>query len=154
MNIFRDPVMLIAFGFGSGLSPKAPGTCGTLVAIPLFLLLQPLGTNAYLSIVALAGTAGVWICSKAARKLNVHDHPGIVWDEIVGFWISMAGIPVSVETVLAGFLLFRFFDILKPWPIGSIDRCVEGGLGVMLDDVAAGVFSWLGLQALIGSGLL
>ncbi|MGH8549690.1 MAG: phosphatidylglycerophosphatase A family protein [Methylococcales bacterium] len=154
MNIFRDPVLLIAFGFGSGLSPKAPGTCGTLAAIPLYLLLQALGLIPYLALVGLAGIAGVWICSTASRKLGVHDHQGIVWDEIVGYWISMAGIPVSVQTLLAGFLLFRFFDILKPWPIKTIDRSVEGGLGIMLDDVAAGVFACLGLHALMRLGLL
>ncbi|MCI0667402.1 MAG: phosphatidylglycerophosphatase A [Methylococcaceae bacterium] len=154
MNIFRDPVLFIAFGFGSGLSPKAPGTCGTLVAIPLFLLLQTLGVIPYLAAVGFAGAGGVWICSKASRTLNVRDHQGIVWDEIVGFWISMAGVPVSVQSVLAGFLLFRFFDILKPWPIKTIDRSVAGGLGVMLDDVIAGVFAWLVMQGLILSEFL
>ena len=154
MNIFRDPVLLIAFGFGSGLSPRAPGTCGTLVAIPLFLLLQQLSLVPYLAIVGVAAVAGVWICSLASAKLGVHDHQGIVWDEIVGYWITMAGIAVSIQTVVAGFILFRFFDVVKPWPIRQIDRSVAGGLGIMLDDVIAGVFAWVVLNSLLLAGLV
>lgn len=154
MNIFRDPILFFAFGFGSGLSPIAPGTCGTLVAIPFFLLLQPLGMAPYMALVGLATVVGVWICTQASRKVGVHDHQGIVWDEIVGYWITMAGIPVSVETVFSGFVLFRFFDIVKPWPIRPIDRFVDGGLGVMLDDVVAGIFAWIVLYGLVYFGLL
>ena len=154
MNIFRDPILLIAFGFGSGLSPKAPGTCGTLLAIPLFLLLQQFSLASYLAIVGVAAVAGVWICSLASAKLGVHDHQGIVWDEIVGYWITMTGIAVSLQTVIAGFMLFRFFDIVKPWPIRQIDRSVAGGLGIMLDDVIAGVFAWAVLNILHLMGLI
>jgi phosphatidylglycerophosphatase A len=154
MNIFRDPVLLIAFGFGSGLSPRAQGTCGTLVAIPLFLLLQQFSLAPYLAIVGVAAVAGVWICSLASVKLGVHDHQGIVWDEIVGYWITMAGVAVSVQTVVAGFILFRFFDVVKPWPIRQIDRSVAGGLGIMLDDVIAGVFAWVVLNILLLAGLI
>ncbi|MGR9105592.1 MAG: phosphatidylglycerophosphatase A family protein [Gammaproteobacteria bacterium] len=154
MNIFRDPVLFIAFGFGSGLSPRAPGTCGTLIAVPLFLCLEPLGLGPYLVVVALAAAFGVWICSSASRKLGVHDHPGIVWDEIVGYWITMAGIPVAAQSLLAGFVLFRFFDIVKPWPIRSVDRKVSGGLGIMLDDVLAGLAAWALLTGMKLAGLL
>lgn len=154
MNIFRDTTLFIAFGFGSGLSPFAPGTCGTLVAIPLFLWLQPLNMTLYLIIVCVAFIGGVWICSRASKKLGVHDHQGIVWDEIVGFWITMAGMPVSITTVIAGFILFRFFDIVKPWPIRPIDRSVQGGLGIMLDDLVAGLFAWLILYGLIALEVL
>jgi phosphatidylglycerophosphatase A len=154
MNIFRDPILLIAFGFGSGLLPKAPGTCGTLLAIPLFLLLQQFSLASYLAIVGVAAVAGVWICSLASTKLGVHDHQGIVWDEIVGYWITMTGIAVSIQTVIAGFILFRFFDIVKPWPIRQIDRSVAGGLGIMLDDVIAGVFAWGVLNILLLMGLI
>jgi phosphatidylglycerophosphatase A len=154
MNIFRDPILLIAFGFGSGLSPKAPGTCGTLLAIPFFLLLQRLGTLPYLVLVGLAAGGGVWVCSQASRKLGIHDHQGIVWDELVGYWITMIGVPMSFQSIFAGFALFRFFDILKPWPIKVIDRSIGGGLGIMLDDVLAGVFACLALQILILTGLL
>ena len=154
MNIFRDPVLLIAFGFGSGLSPRAPGTCGTLVAVPLFLLLQQFSLTSYLAIVGVAAVAGVWVCSLASTRLGVHDHQGIVWDEIVGYWITMAGIAVSVQTIIAGFILFRFFDITKPWPISQIDRSVSGGLGIMLDDVIAGVFAWIVLNILLLADLV
>lgn len=154
MNIFRDPVLLIAFGFGSGLSPKAPGTCGTAVAVPLFVWLQAYGLIPYLALVGLASAGGVWICSRAARKLGVHDHPGIVWDEIVGYWITMTAVPVSVPTLVAGFVLFRFFDIVKPWPIKAIDRSVGGGFGIMLDDLVAGLFACLVLHGLTFSGAL
>jgi phosphatidylglycerophosphatase A len=153
LNIFRDPVLFFAFGFGSGLSPVAPGTCGTLVAIPFFLLLQPLDLAVYVAIVTLAAGAGVWICSLASRSLGVHDFRGIVWDEIVGYWITMSGAPLSLQTVVTGFVLFRFFDIVKPWPIRVVDRAVGGGLGIMLDDVAAGGFAWLVLWGLIQLGI-
>ncbi len=149
MNIFRDPVLFFAFGFGSGLSPIAPGTCGTLVAIPLFLLLQSLDLAAYLALIGLAAGAGMWICSLASRNLCVHDYQGIVWDEIVGYWITMSGVPVSLQTIVTGFVLFRFFDIIKPWPIRAVDRSVGGGVGIMLDDVIAGFFAWLVLYELI-----
>ncbi len=143
MNIFRDPFLLVAFGFGSGLSPKAPGTAGTLLAIPIYLMLTNLDLSIYIAFVVIASIVGIWICNKASQRLGVHDHGGIVWDEIVGFWITMAGIPASLLSVTLGFLLFRLFDILKPWPIGLIDRQVGGGLGIMLDDIAAGAMAWL-----------
>lgn len=91
--------------------------------------------------VVLTALLGIWICAQAAKKLGVHDHQGIVWDEMVGYWITMIAVPVSALTVLLGFILFRFFDIVKPWPIGEIDRKVTGGLGIMLDDIVAGLFS-------------
>ncbi len=141
MNIFRDPCLFLAFGFGAGLSPKAPGTLGTLVAVPFYLLLTRMDRWSYVSVVVLTALLGIWICAQAAKKLGVHDHQGIVWDEMVGYWITMIAVPVSALTVLLGFILFRFFDIVKPWPIGEIDRKVTGGLGIMLDDIVAGLFS-------------
>ena len=143
MNIFRDPFLFVAFGFGSGLSPKAPGTMGTIVAIPLFILLSKLGLLVYVLIVIAAALLGIWVCAKASERLGVHDHGGIVWDEIVGYWITMIGMPVSLSSIALGFVLFRFFDIVKPWPISYVDRHVPGGLGVMLDDIVAGVFAWI-----------
>lgn len=154
MNIFREPVLLIAFGFGAGLSPKAPGTAGTLVAIPLFCLLATLPSAAYLAVVALAALAGIPICGDAARRFGVHDHQGIVWDEIVGYWITMALVPVSPTSLVLGFVLFRAFDIFKPWPIRWADRHVGGGLGIMLDDILAGIAAWVVLQLLLQSGWL
>ncbi|MES9993594.1 MAG: phosphatidylglycerophosphatase A [Candidatus Thiodiazotropha sp.] len=137
----RKPAHLLAFGFGSGLLPKAPGTYGTLVGIPLYLLMQPLPLLLYVVIVALAFIAGLWICQRAAEDLGVHDHSGIVWDEIIGYLAAMTFAPPGWVWIVLGFLLFRLFDIFKPWPIRWIDRRVEGGLGIMLDDLLAGLYT-------------
>ncbi|HLF95975.1 MAG TPA: phosphatidylglycerophosphatase A [Methylococcaceae bacterium] len=142
----KDPVLFLALGFGSGLSPKAPGTLGTLAALPVYYLLSDLPLGVYLLTVAVLAVGGVWLCGQAAQRLGVHDHPGIVWDEIVGLLLTMAGSEASVASVLAGFALFRLFDILKPWPIGWCDRHVEGGLGIMLDDLLAGAAAALVLH--------
>lgn len=146
VQLLRDPVHFLALGFGSGLSPWAPGTFGTLAAIPLYLLLQSLSLPLYLVITAVLFVIGVFICDLSARKLGVHDHPGIVWDEVVGYLVTMAAAPAGWFWVVAGFVLFRLFDILKPWPIRFIDRRVAGGLGIMLDDLLAGVLAALLLQ--------
>lgn len=138
----------LALGLGAGLSPKAPGTVGTLVAVPLYLLLQGLPLWGYLLVLSLAFVLGVWLCGVTARHLGVHDHPGIVWDEFVGYWLTMAAAPHGWAWVLLGFGLFRLFDIAKPWPIRLADRRLGGGLGIMLDDVLAGGFAWLVLQAI------
>ena len=142
----KKPIHLLAFGFGSGLAPVAPGTFGTLAAVPLYLLLAPLPLPAYLAVVTAVSLAGIWICGRASRDLGVHDHPGIVWDEIAGFLVTMTAAPRGWSWLLLGFLLFRLFDIFKPWPIGWLDRRVRGGLGIMLDDLLAGAFAWLVLQ--------
>jgi phosphatidylglycerophosphatase A len=138
---------LLAFGLGSGLSRYAPGTFGTLVAIPLYLLLALLPGWLYAACVVAAFAFGVWLCGSVARDLGVHDHGGIVWDEFVGYWITMFLLPVRWEWVLAGFLLFRLLDVWKPWPIRWADRHVHGGLGIMLDDVMAGVVACAVLHA-------
>jgi phosphatidylglycerophosphatase A len=138
---FRDPIQFLAFGFGSGLAPKAPGTAGTLVAIPLYLLMSQLSLPLYTLLTLAACIVGIWICGEASKKLKVHDHPGIVWDEFAGFWITMWALPVSWFTVVLGFAVFRFFDIVKPWPIRFYDRNLGGGLGIMLDDILAGIAS-------------
>lgn len=145
-SVFSDPVHLLAFGFGSGLAPFAPGTFGTLAAVPLYLLLAPLSLPLYLALVVVAFIAGIWICGKAGEDLGVHDHGGIVWDEFVGLWIALIAVPAGWLWIVAGFSLFRLFDIWKPWPIGWADRQVSGGLGVMLDDVIAGVYALAVLQ--------
>ncbi|TCK17441.1 phosphatidylglycerophosphatase A [Thiogranum longum] len=138
-RVFSDPVLWLAFGFGSGLSPRAPGTAGTLVAVPLFLLLDQLSFAGYLTATVLISLAGVWICQRASQTLGVHDHPGIVWDEFAGYLVAMIMAPEGWTGILAGFVLFRFFDIWKPWPIGWVDKKVHGGLGIMLDDILAGL---------------
>ncbi|MEJ2395444.1 MAG: phosphatidylglycerophosphatase A [Candidatus Thiodiazotropha sp.] len=137
----RQPLHLLAFGFGSGLAPKAPGTFGTLVAVPIYLLMQGLPLIAYLALVLAGFIAGIWICDRTSRDLGVHDHGGIVWDEIIGYLLTMTLAPSGWVWVLLGFLLFRFFDILKPWPIRWLDRRVPGGFGIMLDDLIAGLFA-------------
>lgn len=141
-----DPVHFLAFGFGLGRIPVAPGTFGTLAGIPFFLLLQPLTLAVYLAIVAVMFLVGIWLCHKTAHDLGVHDHPGIVWDEIVGYLITMTAAPAGWQWLVIGFVLFRVFDILKPWPIRYFDRKVPGGFGIMLDDVLAGVFAAMILQ--------
>ena len=138
-----NPVHLLAFGFGSGAMPFAPGTFGTLAAVPLYLLLEPLPLFSYLVSIVVAFVAGVWLCERTSRDLGVHDHGGIVWDEIVGYLITMTFAPPGAIWVIIGFLLFRLFDILKPWPIRTIDRQVQGGFGIMLDDVLAGIYALL-----------
>ncbi len=143
-----NPIHLLAFGFGAGLAPKAPGTFGTLAAVPFYLLLARLPLGAYLAILAVVILAGIWICGRASRDLGVHDHPGVVWDEFAGFFVTMIAAPAGWLWVVAGFVLFRVFDILKPWPIGWLDRRVGGGLGIMLDDLLAGAYAWVVLQLL------
>ena len=144
-----QPVSFLALGFGSGLVPVAPGTAGTLAAIPLYLLLQPLAQGVYLPLVAALFLAGIPICGFTAKRLNVHDHPGIVWDEVVGYLVTMAFAPAGWLWVVAGFVLFRIFDVAKPWPIQWLDRRVSGGIGIMLDDLVAGVFAAAVLQLLV-----
>jgi phosphatidylglycerophosphatase A len=137
-----NPIHFLALGFGSGLAPKAPGTFGTLAAIPLFLLFSPLNNTLYLTLLVVMSVAGIYICGKAATDAGVPDHGAIVWDEFVGFLITMFWMPLTWQTILVGFILFRFFDILKPWPISYIDKNCHGGLGIMLDDIVAGIAAW------------
>lgn len=144
----KNPVHLLAFGFGSGIGPKAPGTWGTLAAVPLFLLCQDLPLLAYIGGIVVATLVGVWLCEVTARDLGVHDHPGIVWDEFVGYLITMIAAPSGWLWLVIGFVLFRLFDIIKPWPIHVIDKGVDGGLGIMLDDVLAGLMALGCLQLL------
>lgn len=148
-SIWHNPWHFLAFGFGSGASPVAPGTAGTLVAIPLYLLLAPLSLPVYLGIVLLMLLAGIWLCHVTARDIGVHDHSGIVWDEFVGYLLTMAAAPEGWLWIFVGFILFRVFDIFKPWPIGLADRHVSGGFGIMLDDVIAALYAWLSLQLVV-----
>ncbi len=140
-DLLCDPLCLLALGLGTGLSPRAPGTAGTLLAVPLYWLLKELPLITYVVILGAGFILGVGLCDYAARRLGVPDHRAIVWDEIIGFGITMIGAPAGWPWVAAGFVLFRCFDITKPWPVGWLDRKVKGGLGVMLDDVMAGVYA-------------
>ncbi len=148
-QIMRDPVLFLAFGFGSGLSKKMPGTMGTLAAIPVYCLFYQTGSVVYSLLTVLVMTGGIWICDYAAEKLQCHDFGGIVWDEVAGLLVTFWWAPFSLQNLVLGFLLFRLFDILKPWPIKWVDRKVTGGFGIMLDDVLAGLLAALSLHFLI-----
>ncbi len=147
-KVLTSPVNFLAFGFASGLAPFAPGTFGTLAAIPLYVLMQDLSLPVYLFVVLLITLSGIWICDKASKSLGVHDHPGIVWDEFAGYFVTMIAAPSGLPWIVAGFLLFRLFDIWKPWPISWLDKKVQGGLGIMVDDIVAGIFALIMLQLL------
>lgn len=137
-----NPVHFLALGFGSGLAPKAPGTFGTLASLPLVALLSLYTSfSVYLVVTIVACVAGIWICDKTARDMQVHDDSSIVWDELAGMLITMILVPLTWQNLLAGFLLFRVFDILKPWPISYLDKHVHGGFGIMIDDILAGIFA-------------
>ncbi len=144
--LLKHPVHLLSLGFGSGLAPYAPGTFGTLAAIPLYLLISPLSLTAYLMITISAFIVGVYACGITSSALGQHDHSGIVWDEVVGYLITMIALPDGWVWILAGFVLFRLFDIIKPWPIGWVDKRMSGGLGIMFDDVLAGFFALITLH--------
>lgn len=140
------PAHCLSLGFGSGLSPVAPGTCGTLVGIPLYLLLRDMYLPYYLTAIAGLFLLGIYLCGKTSAALGSQDPGAIVWDEIVGYLCTMAQAPRGWVWILAGFMLFRAFDILKPWPIAWMDQRVKGGFGIMLDDLAAGIYSLICLQ--------
>jgi len=148
-SLWRHPVHGLAFGLGAGLSPRAPGTAGSLVALPLYVLLAPLPGAVYLGLMAVLLLVGVWVTGRTERDLGVHDHSGIVFDEIVGQLIALFLVPLHLGWMLASFGLFRLFDIWKPWPIRWLNNRVHGGWGIMLDDVAAGVAAALCMQGLI-----
>ena len=147
-DLFRSPGHLLALGFGAGLAPAAPGTAGSLAALPFIVLVAPLGGWVYASAVVIAFMAGIRWCGRAAEALGAPDHPAIVWDEMVGMWVALCFIPVSWATLAAGFALFRLFDIAKPWPVSRLERC-PGGAGIMLDDLAAGILANLVLHLLL-----
>jgi len=145
-QLLRNPLHLLSLGFGSGLMPFAPGTFGTLVAIPFYLLIAQLDVPYYLAFILLAFGLGVYLCRYTSAALGVHDHSGIVWDEFVGFWITMIAVPVTWQWIVAGFVLFRVFDIVKPWPVKVVDKRMTGGFGIMFDDVLAGLYALACLQ--------
>ncbi len=147
-GFLKDPVNFLAFGLGSGCAPKAPGTFGTAAAVLFYLPLQYLSIWLYLGFIVVTFALGVWLCDRASKTLGVHDHGGIVWDEFVGYWITMIAAPAGWVWILVGFLLFRLFDIWKPWPIKVADNVIEGGFGIMIDDVLAGIYALICLQIL------
>jgi phosphatidylglycerophosphatase A len=144
-----DPVHILAFGFGTGLAPFAPGTFGSLPGILLFWLTMDYGLYVQLAVAVGISLAGVWICGESARRIGVHDHGGIVWDEIVGMYVTLIVAPVSVVGWVLAFVFFRIMDIVKPWPIRDLDHRIGGGVGIMLDDLAAALYAAI-LLALYG----
>lgn len=139
--IARNPAHYFSFGFGSGLIPWAPGTMGTLAAMPIFLILQRLDNLWYIAVVAALFVAGIGLCGLTAKAMGVPDHSAIVWDEIVGYLVTMTALPTGWLWMVVGFILFRILDIIKPWPICWVDRQIHGGLGIMLDDLLAGLIA-------------
>ncbi len=144
-----NPYHFLGFGFGSGLIPFMPGTMGSLAAVPLILLMSHLGIFAYVIVTLISALVGIVICDQVTNDLGVHDHGSIVWDEIAGMMIVFIAIPITWYNVLLGFLLFRVFDILKPWPISFLDKHVHGGFGIMIDDILAGLFALMVLQIIV-----
>jgi len=140
-RLLRDPGHFLALGFGSGLVPKGPGTAGTVVGVGLYWALADCDKPVYFLLVAVLFVLGIPLCSRAATAMGTHDHPAIVWDEIVGYLLTMAFVTPSAAASVIGFIAFRTFDIFKPWPIGYLDRRVPGGAGIMLDDVLAATYA-------------
>ncbi len=143
--LLSHPAHFIALGFGAGLAPKAPGTFGSLAALPLFWLLLQAGLQlpALLAVIAAGFALGIWACAVTGKNLGVADHGGIVWDEIVAMWLVLAFTPMEWVCWLIAFGLFRFFDILKPWPIRWFDMRLKNGFGVMFDDLLAASYALL-----------
>ncbi len=139
--VFTNPVHLLAFGFGTGLAPWAPGTVGSLVGVLFAWLALPLALEWRIGVGVAIAAAGVWICGESARRVGAHDHPGIVWDEIVGMYLTLLVVPPQIATWALGFGLFRLFDIWKPWPIRDLDHRLCGGAGIMLDDLMAALYA-------------
>ncbi|MGI9219724.1 MAG: phosphatidylglycerophosphatase A family protein [Woeseiaceae bacterium] len=147
--VLTDPVHLLAFGFGLGLSPVAPGTVGSLLGVGIAWLALDLGLYAQIGIAMGLVIAGIWICDNSSRRIGQHDPGGIVWDEIAAMYIVLLFAPVTITAWILAFGLFRFFDIVKPWPIRDLDHSISGGLGIMLDDLVAALYA-ASLLALYG----
>ena len=145
--VVSDPVHFLAFGFGVGLLP-AGGTWGSLLGLAIYWLLPEMNWPWMLALIIGVFAVGIPLCDISARRIGVHDHNGIVWDEIAGMLIVAASVPRSLVWLTAAFLAFRLFDIWKPWPIRDLDHSVSGGLGIMLDDVVAAVYAVLFLLLL------
>ena len=147
-EIIKKPAVLLACGLGSGLIPKAPGTFGTIAAIPLYLLMQPLPLLNYLILTFAFFVVGIWLSAEAIKVFKRDDPSEVVWDEVVGLLVTMIAAPAGLLWVLLGFVLFRIFDIWKPWPVSLADKKLHGGLGIMLDDVIAGIYALIVLQVI------
>ena len=150
--LLGHPAGWMAVGFGSGLSPIAPGTVGSLVALLPWLLLREMNVWFYLAAIVAMFVVGVWVCQWAVARLRIIDPSFVVWDEFVGQWIALIPLVVMPRPwlwIFGGFILFRIFDIWKPWPVSWADRTIKGGLGVMLDDLIAGLYAAIALWLLL-----
>ena len=147
-SVWRNPIHFLSFGFGSGAIPIAPGTFGTLGGVLIYLVLPSMSAGLYILFLILAFLLGMWLCGKTSSDLGIHDHPGIVFDEFVGLWITYFMVPEGLQWLICGFCFFRVFDILKPWPIQWVDKNINGGLGIMLDDVLAGIIACLCIKGI------
>lgn len=146
-QVWQNPTYFVAFGFGSGAVPIAPGTFGTLMAIPFYLVLQQLLSPVfYIIFTVLFIIAISWLCERISQETHTHDHPGMCIDEFAGFFVTMIYAPPGWSWILLGFLLFRLFDVWKPWPIRLLDEKVHGGFGMVIDDVTAGVYACISMQ--------
>jgi phosphatidylglycerophosphatase A len=141
VGTLRDPIHFMAFGLGTGLSPWAPGTVGTALAIPFAWLMFGWPMAWRIAAVAVVVVGGIFVCGQSAKRLGVHDHPAIVLDEIAAFLALALIVPRNAVWFVSAFILFRFFDIAKPWPIREMDHSLGGGLGIMLDDLMAALFA-------------
>ncbi|MDJ0751474.1 MAG: phosphatidylglycerophosphatase A [Woeseiaceae bacterium] len=140
-TVLTDPVHFLAFGFGTGLAPFAPGTFGSLPGVLLFWMTVDFGLYVQLGVAIALALVGIWLCGESARRIGVHDHGGIVWDEIVGMYITLLAAPATMTGWALAFVAFRLFDIVKPWPIRDLDHSIRGGLGIMLDDLVAALYA-------------
>ena len=147
-DTLRNPVHLLATGLGSGLSPKAPGTVGSFAAVLFYMaVLGPLSWGVQLIIIVISVVVGIYLCGKTAKDWGTHDHGSIVWDEWAAQWLTLIGLPWNSWGLVIGFVFFRLFDIWKPWPISWCDKNVHGGLGIMLDDILAGIMALIATRA-------
>ena len=155
--LFQHPAYFFGLGFGSGLAKKAPGTFGTIVGLPIFWLISAYGLPIQLSIITTLFIIGIYFCNDTGRALGVVDHGSIVWDEIVAMMLVLTFTPMQWQWWLVAFLLFRLFDIWKPYPIRQCDAKLKNGFGVMFDDLLAAIYAIISLKVLlwlVSSGML
>lgn len=147
--VWQDPWYFLAFGCGLGTAWLAPGTVGTLLGIPVVLVLQQFSVTVYAVALVVLILAAMAICEKVSQGLKIHDHPGIVLDEVVGYVLTLWGIPKGMIWLVLGFILFRFFDIKKIGPVAWVNRYISGGFGIVLDDIWAAIPAWIILHILV-----
>jgi phosphatidylglycerophosphatase A len=147
--LLSHTIHFLSLGFGSGLAPKAPGTLGTVIGLPLYYLITSYAVNVQLLIIAILFVSGIYFCQKTGDALGVSDHGGIVWDEIVAMMLVLVFTPAQWIWWLVAFALFRLFDIWKPFPIRQLDANIKGGLGVMVDDLLAAIYAIIVLKVLL-----